>query len=229
MSEWITSIIETVGSSAAGFIIGILFRKRTGRALAKAKKWLGNDVVTATIVSIQTYVPDVTPVEITEFTREVYEDIKVRIPNPQLHDVFSDGMRIAIPIFGVLRLDLSKTSDQQSDEESREETLEQIKITLRPESLVRFGVREVNMLNDYVQVTTTLFNTAEGLISTGKSIKQNYTIIEFPRLGRFVEEKTFEIDDKDLGTHVQATANKLTLTVSPTNQLAKAAKKYLLI
>lgn len=210
------------------FVLGLLFRKRVGRAIIKAKKWLLNDVVGVRIVSIRTYVPEETPVEINEFTRGVYEDIRVRITNPQLHDIFRDGMRIAIPTFGILRLNVNRINDDGAIE-NQEETLERIKLTLQPESPVRLGIRETQLLNDFSQAAEILFNAAERLIATRKRILQNYSILEFPRVGRFVEEKTFEIKDEDLGTHVQATANKLTLTVSPTSQIAKATKKYLLV
>jgi hypothetical protein len=127
-----------------------------------------------------------------------------------------------------LRLILSRVSEQENLE-GEEEPLEIIKITLQPESPVRLGIREVQLLNDFSQTAEVLFSTAETLITTGKRIKQDYTLLELSRLGRFVEQKTFEIDDEDLGTHVHATANKLTLSVSPTSQIAKATKKYLLV
>lgn len=210
------------------FVIGLLVRKSVGRAFVKAKKWVSNEVTPTQIVSIRTYIPQETPVEIHEFTREVYEDVRVRILNLQLHDIFSDGMRVEIPTFGILRLVLSRISTQGVIED-QEETIERIKLALQPESPVRLGIKEIHLLNEYSQNAEKLFNAAERLIVTHKQIKQDYTILEFPRSGRFVEEKTFERDDKNLGTHIHATPAKLTLTVSPTSQIAKATKKYLLV
>lgn len=228
MFEWAGSIILEIAKWVVAFVLGLLVRKSVGRAFVKAKKWLLNEVVPTQIISIRTYVPQETPVEIREFTREVYEDVRIRILNLQLHDTFRDGMRVEIPHFGILRLILSRIIDQKV-EEHQEETLERIKLTLQPESPVRLGIREIHLLNDYSQTVEKLLNSAERLITTRKQINQDYTILEFPRTGRFVEEKTFETDDEDLGTHIHATAKKLTLTVSPTSQITKATKKYLLV
>ena len=228
MSELAVSIILMIANWAVPFVLGLLFRKRVGRAIVNFKRWLFNDIVTVQIISVRTYTSQETSAEIQEFTRQVYDYAKVKIPNPQLHDVFRDGMRIAIPTFGILRLDLSRVSEKE-DLEDEEEPLEIIKITLQPESPVRLGIREVQLLNDFSQTAEALFNATETLITTRKQIRQDYTLLEFSRIGRFVEEKTFEMDDKDLGTHVHATANKLSLSISPTSQIAKATKKYLLV
>ena len=228
MFEWINLVILKIVEWLIPFVLGLLFRKRVGRGIIRAKKWLLNDVVPTKMVSIRTYTPEETPVEIHNFTMDVYEEVRARIPNPQLHDIFDDGMRIAVPTFGTLELSLSRISEQE-DMGNHEETEEKIKVTLQPESPVRLGVREVHLLNDFSQTAEILFNAAAGLIVSRIRIRKDYAILEFPRFGRFVEEKTFEMEDKDLGTRVHATRNKLTLIVSPTSQIAKATSKYLLV
>jgi hypothetical protein len=228
MSELGISIVLMIVNWAIPFMLGLLFRKRVGRALVNFKRWLLNDIVTAQIISVRTYTPGETPVEIREFTQQAYDEAKVKISNPQLHDIFDNGMRMAIPIFGILRLNLSEVSEGEGIEDG-EEQLETIKMTLQPESPVRLGIREVQSLNEFSQTAEVLFNVTETLIMTRKQIKQDYTLLEISRLGRFAEEKTFEIDDKDLGTHVHATADKVSLSVSPTSQIAKVAKKYLFV
>lgn len=228
MSESAILILWKIVEWAILFGLGLLFRKRVGRFIIKTKKWLLNDVVATRIVSIRTYTPEDTPVEIADFNMGIYEEIRAIIPNPRFHDIFEDGMRIAIPTFGTLKLSLSKISEEENMEHL-EETVERIKVTLQPESPVRLGVREVHLLNDYSQTAEILFNATARLIATRNKIRQDYTILEFPRFGRFVEEKTFEIDDKNLGARVHATPNKLTIVVSPTSQIAKATSKYLLV
>lgn len=225
-NSWIASIFAKVAEWAIVFVLGLLFRKRVGRFFVKAKKWLFNDFVAIKIVSIQTYTPEDTSVEIREFSKLIYDDVETRITSPQLYDVFNDGMRIAIPEFGILKLILSRIHNEET-EDGREQ-VERIKVTLEPENPIRLGIREVHLLNDYISVAEVLFSASAGLILTPKRSLQNYTILELPRSGIFVEEKTFEIDDEDLGTHVHATANKLTLTVKPTSNIAKATSKYIL-
>jgi hypothetical protein len=213
------------------FVLGLLFRKRVGRAIVNLKRWLFNDIVTADIVSIRTFVSQATPIEIHEFTQQVYDEAKVKILNPSLRDIFEDGMRVEIPTFGILLLNLREENKGKDveEEENEEGSFGTIKMTLKPESSVRLGTREIQMLNDFYQTAEALFNAAEKLITTAKQINQDYTILEFSRMGRFVEEKTFEIDDKDVGAHVHATVTTLSLTVSPSSQITKAAKKYLLV
>jgi len=52
------------------------FRKRVGRFLITAKKRLFNDILTLNIVSIRSY----EPAEVSEFTVDVYDNLKVKIP-----------------------------------------------------------------------------------------------------------------------------------------------------
>lgn len=224
MSEWVNIILWKLLDWGIPFTIGILFRKKVGRAIIKAQKWLLNDTVTINIISVRTYLP----VEVHDFNLEVYENIKTKILNPKLLDIFVDVMRITIPIFGNLSLRLSRETNQE-DIDSQVETAERIKVAVKPESPVRLGIRDVHLLNEFAQDAEILFGAVENLFVATSKITQNYTILEISRIGRLVEEKTFEISDDDLGARIHATQNKLTIIVSPSSQIAKAAKKYVLI
>lgn len=224
MLEWISVILTKIVEWLIPFVLGLLFRKKVGRFFVKKKKWLLNDVVTFKMISVRSY----NPVEIRDLNRDVYEDVKTKIPNAKLHDIFADGMRIAVPNFGILRLYKSKIMGHENVTEE-EERVEEIKVTLQPESPVRLGIREMHLMNDFAYTAETLFAAVERLFVTHSITKQNYTILEFPRLGRFVEDGTFEIEDDDLGAHVHATLSKLTIVVEPTSQIAKATGKYLLV
>ena len=224
MSEWVEFIFTRFLGWIISFGLGLLVRKKVGRFLIKKKKWLFNDAVSINIISVRSY----KPVEIHDFNQDVYEDVKTKIASPKLHDIFPDGMRIEIPIFGILKLALSRISNEEAMEK-HEEMVERVKVTLKPESPVRLGIRDINLLSDYAQSAETLFNAIEKLFIAYSAPQQNYTILESPRFGHLVEEKTFEIEDKELGTRVHATPSKLTLTVSPTTRITKAASKYLLV
>lgn len=224
MSEWVEFVFTRLLGWAISFGLGLLVRKKVGRFIIKTKKWLFNDSVSISIISIRSY----NPVEIHDFNQDVYEDVKTKITSPKLHDIFPDGMRIEIPTFGILKLALSRINNEETIE-NHEEMAESIKVTLQPESPVRLGVRDINLLNDYATSAETLFNAIEKLFLTYSAPQQNYTILESPRFGRLVEEKTFDINDKELGTRVHATPSKLTLTVSPTTRIVKATKKYILV
>jgi len=224
MSEWTDLVVVKIVEWLIPFGLGLLVRKRVGRFLIKIKRKLFNDAVTFKIISVRSY----NPVETHDFNLNVYEDVRARITNPRLHDIFPDGIRIEIPTFGILNLSMNRISEQE-EEENREEAIESIKLTLQPESPVRLGTRDIRLLNHYAQSAEVLFSAVERLFVTHSAIRQNYTVLEFPRLGRFVEEKAFEIEDEELGTRVHATQNKLTLTVSPTSQMTKATSKYFLV
>ena len=219
MSEWVDFILKGLLGWSISFGLGLLARKKIGRFLVRTKKKLFNDPVTMRIVSIRLY----NPVEVHDFNQDVFENVRVRITNPKLHDFYPGGMRIEIPVFGILRLGLDRITDQEEDR------LESIKVTLQLESPIRLGMRDIPLLNDYAQTAEVLFSAVENLFMTHSTLRQNYTILELPRVGRFVEEKAFEMKDDNLGAHVQATPNKLTIVVEPPIQMAKAAKKYVLV
>lgn len=224
MSGWAEFLFTKFLEWLVPFTLGLLVRKKVGRFLIKTKKWLFNDTVSINIISVRSY----SPVEIMDFNLSIYEDVKAKVTSPKLHDIFPDGMRIEIPIFGILKLSIGRIVEEEAIED-REEIVESIKVTLQPENPVRLGIRDIDLLNDYANSAEILFNATEKLFKAHTPPQQNYTILESPRLGHFVEEKTFEMDDKELGAHVHATQSKLTIVVSPTSQVTKAAKKYLLV
>lgn len=224
MLEWFEFIVTKIAEWFIPFLLGLLLRKRFGRFIIKKKKWLFNDAVNINILSVRLY----NPVETHNFNQDVYEDVKAKITSQKLHDIFPDGMRIEIPTFGILKLSLSKISEEETIE-NQEEIVESIKVTLQPVSPVRLGIRDIKLLNDYAQSAEILFNAVEKLFVAYSAPQQNYTILESPRFGHFVEEKTLEIDDEELGIQVHATQSKVTIVVSPTSQIVKAANKYLLV
>ena len=73
MSEWASSIILKIVEWFVVFGLGVLFRKRVGRSIIKAKKRFFNDPVSINIISVRSY----NPVEIHDFNQDVYENIFV--------------------------------------------------------------------------------------------------------------------------------------------------------
>jgi len=225
MNEWIYLIISKLIEWGIPFGLGLLVRKRVARFLVKSKKWLLNDIVPINIMSVRSY----SPTEINEFSHELYEDVKTRIPNIRLLELFSNGMRLAVPIFGNLRIGLDKIFTEENMEQGDEEKVESIKVTLNPESPVRLGIREVHLLNDFAQYTEILFSAVEKFFVKKRQITQNYTLLEIPRVGYFKEEKAFEFEDEILGASVHATPSKITIVVAASTQISKAAQKYILV
>jgi hypothetical protein len=224
MTDWISLSIEIIVSSVIGFILGLLFRKRNARWLVTAKKRLFNDFVALTLLSVRLY----EPTTINEFSRMDYEDIGKKLPNSELIDVFPNVIRVKVSTFGVLRIAIDKTPSEEATDHNEEKMIENIKLTLSPESPVRLGTREIHLLDDYGQYVEMLFGAIEKSLEKVK-IKQNYTLIEIPRTGHFKEEKTFEYQDEVLGASIHATPSKITIVVDSSIQITKSVHKYLLV
>ena len=69
----------------------------------------------------------------------------------------------------------------------------------------------------------------ERLFKEKPTILGNYIIAEISRIGWFVEEKTFEIDDRELSARIHATPDKITIIAEPPTYIAKAIRKYFLV
>jgi hypothetical protein len=205
------------------FTLGVLFRKRVGRFLIKIKRWLFNDVVTMNILCVRSY----NPTEICEVNHSVYEDIKVKIPSAKLLTVFPDGLKISVPIFGNVRTLLETVVDEE-DSTATEEVIEKIKLSLNPESPVRLGMREIEKLTDFANYCEAIIGALEKCCIAKSKITQNFLLVEVPRIQHFREEKTFQIENKELGATIHATPEKLTIVVSPMTYIGRAISKYVL-
>jgi hypothetical protein len=207
-------IVKIVGS----FFFGLLMRKRVGRFFIKAQKWLMNSPVKIDLVSVRKY----TLVETGAFTMEMFHNIQMRIPNVKL-DQFSDNlMRIVVPQFGTIKIILT-----MEPELSQEETAEEIKISLNLENPIRLGIRETDLVHEYYHNTEIIFQILEGVLHQPRLL-QDYTIAEISRVGGLLEEKIFDIDDKELSARINATQSKITISANPSRYIAKAVKKYIL-
>lgn len=208
------------------FALGLIFRKSVGRFLIKLKKYLSNDVVNISVLCIHSYKPN----EVTEVNHDLYDDIKIKIPSTKLLNFFPEGIRISVPVFGILRVLVEKEYAETEDPESSElAPIEAIKTTLTPESPVRLGIREIDKLNDLANYSEIIFGEIEKCCFSKAKVLQSYILLDIPRMQRFKEEKTFKIEDKELGASVNATPSDLTLIVSPMGNVGKATKKYILV
>lgn len=222
MSEWISLILLKLLDWGIPFSLGLLFRKRVGRFVIALKRRLLNDIITLNIVSIRSYCS----IETRDINHDLYDDIKTKLPSPKLLDVFSNGMRMTVPVFGNLRVLVEKTINVE-EEERENENVGSIKVTISPESPVRLGIREIPQLNCYAQYSEIIFNAVEKYCMTKSKIIQGYTILETPRIEHFKEEKAFRFEDESLGASIHATPIKLTIIVQASTEIYKAASKYL--
>jgi hypothetical protein len=207
------------------FMLGLLFRKRVGHTLSQGFKWLTNQFMSLELSEVRVYPPS----QVRDFNWEIADDAKLSIPNFQTLDVFAEDIRFSVPVFGNLRLSLAKEmiSESEGGESGEEDSLASIRVSVRTESPVRLGVREVDKLNDFDRTCQVMFSSVEKH-SLAPTVRANeyYAVIDMNRLGNFTEAKMFERKDEDLGTEVTATESRLNMVVTPPSQIVKAAKKY---
>lgn len=229
MSEWawLEQVLLKIADWGIPFVIGLAFRKRVARFLTTAKMRLLNDTLSINVVSVRSY----QPTETKSCSHQIYENIKTKIPNPKLLNLFSNGLRISVPEFGNLKVSLEKVTGEEEPDEEAEPEVTRIKAVLVPECAVRLGVRDIEQLGTFTNYTEVVFGEIEQFCLTEKRViaDATYTIIEIPRVGRFREEKSFKFEDSLLGASVYATEERITITVKALSQVEKAAKKYLLV
>uniref|UniRef100_A0A6M3LX79 Uncharacterized protein n=1 Tax=viral metagenome TaxID=1070528 RepID=A0A6M3LX79_9ZZZZ len=212
-------IVIEILKIAGSFVFGLLMRNEVGRFLITAKKRFLNDFITINLISIHTY----KSIEIENFDLEVFQHMQKRIPNLKIVSISHKAMQIGMPTFGTMNIIL--TEEPNLDEEG---ALEEIKISLSLENPIRIGIREINLINDYYNITEQVHHVVEGMLSERPKLKRNYIIAEISRISGFLEEKTFEIDNEDLSAHIHATSSKITIVAEPPTYIVKAVKKYLL-
>lgn len=227
MSEYIDTILLKLLDWGVPFLLGLLFRRRIGRFLVILKKKLFNDVLSISLLSVRSY----HPTELAECGSQLYDDLRTKIPSTKLLDRFPNGIRISVPIFGNIRALMERISDEEENETNMEaEATGKIKVTISPESPTRLGVREVHHISIFAQYSDLIFGDIERTCLKESKIipESSYTLIEVPRFGPFREEKTFDIEDEELGATVHATVEKLNIIVTASIQVGKAAEKYFL-
>jgi hypothetical protein len=228
MSEWelAKQILLKLADWGIPFAIGVLFRRRVGRWLVKMKMRLLNDTISIDILSVRSY----QPTEVKPCDHQVYENIRTEIPNTRLLNMLSNGLRISVPEFGILKVTIEKVTIEEIPNEEGEPEVTRIKAVLAPECPVTLGVRDIDKISTFTAYSQVLFREIEHCCLTENRViaDATFTILEIPRVGHFREEKSFRVEDSSIGTSIHATEEKLTITVSALTQVGKAAKKYLL-
>lgn len=225
MNGWIDLVIQKLIEWILPFSLGLLLRKKVARFIVISKKRLFNDIITMNLFSVRLYELG----EVTEFTHNIYEDIRPKIPNIKLLDLFSNGMRVSIPIFGNIRIFMEQNFTDEDIGYAEKGTVESIKITITPEGPLRLGLRELSELDDLAQFIEIIFSAIEKYCVKKSKIIQSYTVIESPRIKQFLEEKTFEFEDSTLGVAIHATPSKITLVITSSVMIRKSVQKYLLL
>lgn len=208
-------ILKMLGS----FIFGLLMRKSVGRFFIKAIKRLSNDFINITFISTRIY----DFIEHKSFDMGLFHEIQKRIPALQIESFSQNNMQIKMPHFGIMNIIFAPSFDGE------EEVTGEIKVSLVMGNKLRLGVREMDLVHDYYHNTEQVFQVVEGVFLERPKMKRNYILAEISRVGGFLEEKTFEIDDEDLSAHIHATSSKITIAAEPPIYIAKAVKKYLLV
>lgn len=200
------------------FGLGLLFRKRVGRFFIKLKKYLFNDVFTISVLIARFY----DPTEVNEVNHDLYDAIKAKSPSVKLLNVFPDGIRVSVPVFGNLRVLIEKVD---ADIENTEETsVECVKTVVTPESPIRLGMREIVKLNDLANYGEVIFSETEKFCLVKSKVTQSYILLDTTRIDHFKEEKAFKIEDEELGASITATPSQLTIVVSPISNVSRAVK-----
>jgi hypothetical protein len=214
------------------FIIGLLLRKRVGRWFVKARKYLANEPIPISFLYIRSY----HPTKLKPCGHDVYDNLSVKIPGIKLLNMFQTGLRISIPSFGNFKISVEpKVDNTEQSEDSEVEEVELapivgVKAALTAESPIVIGVRNTGKLNELSTYCEVILSEIErGCLENARiDPTETYTIIDLPRTGHFLEQKTLDIDDEDLGVHVSANEQKISLTIKASTQIASATKKYLL-
>lgn len=224
--EWVQPVGIQIAEWGIPFVIGLLFRKRVARWLITAKMRLLNDTISIGVVSVRSY----QPTEIASCNFQIYDNIKAKIANTKLINLFSNGLRISLGDFGNIKILIEKVANDEDNEEGQTPEITRIKAVLTPESPLRFGVRDIGQLSEFSNNIEVIFGEIERFCLAECRIipEASYTIIELPRVGHFLEEKNFRAENQSLGSSIYATDDKITITVKTLSQIGKATKKYVL-
>ncbi|MGI0045842.1 MAG: hypothetical protein ACREBB_01450 [Nitrosotalea sp.] len=199
------------------FGIGLLVRKKVGRALVKAKKWLLNDIQTVDILAVREY-PDV---EVNEIEASVFDDIKNKIPSAQFMQTYPNGLMINLPIFGNLIAEI----EHPIDEENYEHKV--VKLILKTESSVRLTIRELKKIRQIEKYADNIFDSIEKkAFKQPVSFTKSYAVCDISRSSTLAEVKTFKKQDVELNATIDGTEDQLTIRVSHIDNLTDATEKY---
>jgi len=212
--QWV--IIEVIAS----FILGLLMKKKVARFFIRTWTLFSNSITKINLTSIRTY----NSTEKIRFDMGIFHDMQKRLPNLKCDSLSDSAIEIGMPPFGTMIILLS--SEPNLDDE---DTSEEIKISLVIKDPIRLGIREMDIVHQYQNHVELLFQVIERNFSEKPKIKNNYIIAELPRVGGFIEDKIFEIDDKELSTHIHATMSNITISAEPPTYIAKAVAKYLFV
>jgi hypothetical protein len=212
-------VVLEVAKVAAGFVAGLLFKRKVWRFLVRAKKWLFNDILSLSIQAVRQY----SYVDVKDVNICVFDHIKQKVPGVKLVQHYPEGMIISVPLFGNLIVEIEKTPIDEYDESIERA----INLIVRTEIPVRLGIRELSHLTELEKYADSIFDTLQVMLfAEQKIMKKTFAVCDISRTIYFVLEKNFVLKDENLGATIRGTDSRLNITITPIANMAKAAQKY---
>jgi hypothetical protein len=198
------------------FAIGVLFRKKVANFFIKLKKLAFNDYLEVNLLAVREY----QPTSIKEVSLEVFDAIRPKIADMRLISHNARSMIVAVPEFSSnLILAIDSQFEDEDQNESQDDRI--IKMSLRTENPLGIGARDIaKRVSQFERDVEIIFETIEKMaFIEHKPLKNSYAVCDLSRIGRFKEEKNFDIEDKRLHARVIAAGDQLTITTSPIDKV----------
>ena len=219
MAEEVNWLLE-IGQMTVPFVLGLLFRKKAGRIILKAKKWILNDIVTLDLLAVREY----PKIVVKEIELSVFDNIKNKISNAQLVQSYPNGIIIKLNVFGNLISEIEKIYDEETNE------CESVKLILKTETPIRLTIRELKKLRQFEKYADNIFDSIEKQsFPPNTNFNKSYAICDLTRSTTFSESQTFNKKDDNLNAIINGDEDKLTIRVSPMDTIAEATEKYHLV
>jgi hypothetical protein len=222
----ITNVIIGAITLVIGLILGYVGKKSFWRSVVTLSKWVRNSMMSFDLIAIRTYLPAKTEGlnrSATDRLRALYQDLKIM-------NITESTIIFQVPVFGNLKLVLDRIEDINEidgDRPSAIPRIVKIKLSLRTESPINLGAKDVNELKKFVDYADKAFTAVEMFcFDKPPTIKEDYTILDTERVTRFRPEDKFDIDDKKVGARVRGTQDKIEMMIAPSTKIVEATKKY---
>ena len=226
MSFLISNAISGAVGALVGFVLGYVGKKAFWRSLVRFYKWMRNSMMSFELIAVRTYLPARTK----GLNRGVSDRLRVLYTELKILKVSETAIVFQVPLFGNLRLVLDEIDDVNEHDGDRQfngPNIVKIKASLKTESPINLGAKDIGQLKQFVDYADKAFTAAE-MFSFEKppTIKEDYVIIDTDRIARFRAEDRFDIEDKQVGARVRGTVDKLEMMVAPSSKVVEATKKY---
>ncbi|MCL5252889.1 MAG: hypothetical protein M1351_02215 [Candidatus Thermoplasmatota archaeon] len=227
MQDLFSPVINGAIGWLIGFGLGLLVRKKVARSMVNLKRWIMDTPITIDLLAVSRYNLPSDMNECVEFTDVNIKELRKRLGNLQVRQIFPNSVWFISDLFGkiVLSVYLSNAQDEAEDTDDMGKA-KIIELSLKTDISFHIGRRKLRHLSEFSNYVCEMFHSYEMFYTPPLvPLQAEYVIADIKRDVPLVDQKEFKRKDDQMDATIRAYEGKIEISLPP-RSLMRAVEKY---